>query len=164
MDTVEQRLALADLLNRMLEYDPNRRIKPLEALQHPFFAAGPGERQLPMVSLTEIELPVEENEKMTDTLGSKEHTQRPKKRLTINLAGEFDDALSLDLFPRISQRSFDQQRALSNSSKESGKAQLIRKILSTSFASQEANARVRPESTRAQSEYEAPLIRKGDSK
>uniref|UniRef100_A0A8C4FFX3 Protein kinase domain-containing protein n=1 Tax=Dicentrarchus labrax TaxID=13489 RepID=A0A8C4FFX3_DICLA len=36
----EQRL-LVDLIKRMLELDPDQRIKPLEVLQHPFFAQSP---------------------------------------------------------------------------------------------------------------------------
>uniref|UniRef100_A0A8C4EGN9 Protein kinase domain-containing protein n=1 Tax=Dicentrarchus labrax TaxID=13489 RepID=A0A8C4EGN9_DICLA len=36
----EQRL-LVDLIKRMLELDPEQRIKPLEVLQHPFFAQSP---------------------------------------------------------------------------------------------------------------------------
>uniref|UniRef100_A0A8P4KPW6 Protein kinase domain-containing protein n=1 Tax=Dicentrarchus labrax TaxID=13489 RepID=A0A8P4KPW6_DICLA len=38
----EQRL-LADLIKRMLELDPEQRIKPLEVLQHPFFAQSPSQ-------------------------------------------------------------------------------------------------------------------------
>uniref|UniRef100_A0A8P4KKQ1 Protein kinase domain-containing protein n=1 Tax=Dicentrarchus labrax TaxID=13489 RepID=A0A8P4KKQ1_DICLA len=39
----EQRL-LVDLIKRMLELDPEQRIKPLEVLQHPFFAQSPPQR------------------------------------------------------------------------------------------------------------------------
>uniref|UniRef100_A0A8C4NY66 Protein kinase domain-containing protein n=1 Tax=Dicentrarchus labrax TaxID=13489 RepID=A0A8C4NY66_DICLA len=41
----EQRL-LVDLIKRMLELDPEQRIKPLEVLQHPFFAQSPPQSSL----------------------------------------------------------------------------------------------------------------------
>ncbi|XP_051276059.1 homeodomain-interacting protein kinase 1-like [Dicentrarchus labrax] len=52
----EQRL-LVDLIKRMLELDPEQRIKPLEVLQHPFFAQSPPQRAHICVQMSEEEPP-----------------------------------------------------------------------------------------------------------
>uniref|UniRef100_A0A8P4GJW6 Protein kinase domain-containing protein n=1 Tax=Dicentrarchus labrax TaxID=13489 RepID=A0A8P4GJW6_DICLA len=60
----EQRL-LVDLIKRMLELDPEQRIKPLEVLQHPFFAQSP-----PQSSPTHICVEMSEEEPPTLIVGT----------------------------------------------------------------------------------------------
>lgn len=99
----------ANLLEQMLDYNPETRIKPLDALSHPFFQKFLGPLNFPSITIK---------------------PQAGAIRLCLN--GALDDPQDTELFPDVSyiRKIVSSTEASSSSTKESRKMTIIRNILS----------------------------------
>jgi hypothetical protein len=112
----------------MLEYDPAKRIKPLEALGHPFFKEYLGDLVLPSVSL--FTPPISEIQPMLDvTSGEQTSSEKIKPNYKLILRQPLNDPISKELFSASKQNEF-KSRTFS-STKESRKHMLMREILNS---------------------------------
>jgi len=126
----------------MLEYDPNKRIKPFEALQHPFFAEHLDCSKFPTLTLS-VEDPINEDAMITE--------DAPKGVLQLFINEPFDNPVTQELRPdmgRLCRQIASKRSLFCSSTKETTRMTMIRKIFSIPCDVPEGTGKPGPDSTK----------------
>jgi serine/threonine protein kinase len=148
----EHYLLFVDLLDKMLEYEPSKRIRPIDALHHPFFTQFLDSEipKFPTVSI--VTRPSQIEPMQTQIAMERDYTLQ-----SVELSEPFENPHTWSLFPKLvhaCSRVASKGTNTCSSTKETPKQKMIRKIFSMSQAPEENNMKPSHNSTKSGSENE----------